>query len=161
MRQKHLNGKQLDEILNQDSGLLGISGLSSDMRSILATKKKGHKRATLAFDIYVHRLVTGIGAMAAALNGIDGLVFSAGIGENSAETRAATCNELTFLGLKLDAAKNVNCSPDEDIATSDSRVRILVIRAQEDWAIAQDCWRIMRTSHARISKRRRPTSSQR
>jgi acetate kinase len=144
MRQRRLNGKQIDKMLNQESGLLGISGFSGDMRSILAARKKGHKRATLAFDIYVHRLSTGIGAMAAALGGIDALVFTAGIGENSAEVRAETCRSLEFLGLRLNGRKNTHCSPDVDIATSDSRVRVLVIRAREDWAIAGDCWKLMR-----------------
>jgi acetate kinase len=154
MRQHHLTGQQLDKILNLESGLLGISGLSGDMRSILAARKKRHARATLAFDIYVHRLRAAIGAMAAALNGIDALIFSAGIGENSAETRAATCDGLQFLGVKLDAVKNKNCSPDQNIAFPDSRVRILVIRAQEDWAIAQECWKLIRTGNRRKARSR-------
>ena len=148
MRQSRLSGKQMDKMLNQKSGLLGISGISGDMRSILTARKKGHQRATLAFDIYVHRLRTGIGAMVAALGGIDALVFTAGVGENSSEVRAETCDALQFLGLALDLKKNTHCTPDQDIATSDSRARILVIRAQEDWAIAGECWKLMRPSSA-------------
>src|SRR2546425_8112404 len=110
------------------------------MREILAAMKKGHSRAKLAFDIYVHRLQAGIGAMAAVLGGIDALVFTAGIGENTPEVRDAACSQLGFLGLKLDAAANALSAPEHDIATADSRVRILVIRAQEDWAIARECW---------------------
>ncbi len=153
MRQRHSTGQQLDKVLNQESGLLGISGLSGDMRRILAARKRRHPRATLAFDIYVHRLRASIGSMAAALNGIDALIFSAGIGENSAETRAATCDGLEFLGVELNAAKNKNCSPDEDIASADSRVRVLVIRSQEDWAIAQECWKIIGTKPLLQSKK--------
>jgi acetate kinase len=153
MRQHRLSGKQIDEMLNQKSGLLGISGLSGDMRSILAARKKGHKRASLAFDIYVHRLRTGIGAMTAALGGIDALVFTAGIGENSWEVRAETCQALEFLGLKLDSTKNARCSPDEDIADSKSAVRVLVIRAQEDWAIAGECWKLVRVKAAKTGMR--------
>jgi acetate kinase len=153
MRQHRLSGKQIDEMLNQGSGLLGISGLSSDMRSILAARKKGHKRASLAFDIYVHRLRIGIGAMVAALGGIDALVFTAGVGENSWEVRAETCQALEFLGLKLDSGKNARCSPDEDISDSKSAVRVLVIRAQEDWAIAGECWKLIQVKAAKTGLR--------
>lgn len=154
MRQSRLTGKQIDRMLNKQSGLLGISGLSGDMRSILAARKKSHKRATLAFDIYVHRLRTGIGAMAAALSGFHALVFTAGVGEHSPEVRAETCDALEFLGLRLDSRKNAHCSPDQDIATSDSRVRVLVIRAQEDWAIAGECWKIMHEKHPKNKRDR-------
>ena len=141
MRQGQLQAKEIDDVLNQKSGLLGISGISGDMREILAAMKQGHARAKLAFDIYVHRLQAGIGAMAAVLGGMDALVFTAGVGENSPEVRDATCCKLPFFGLKLDAAANAQCFPDQDIATLDSPVRILVLRAQEDWAIARECWK--------------------
>jgi acetate kinase len=144
MREKHLDGKQLDEVLNKRSGLLGISGLSGDMREILAAKKNGNERAQLAFDIYVHRLQSGIGAMIASLGGVDALVFTAGVGENSAEVRAATCKNLHFAGVELDPIKNAQSSPDKDISTEGSRTRVLIIRAQEDWEIARDCWEIQR-----------------
>jgi acetate kinase len=143
MRQGHLHGQEIDDALNQKSGLLGISGISGDMREILNAMKQGHSRAELAFDIYVHRLKAGIGAMVAALGGIDALVFTAGVGENSPEVRAAACGNLEFLGLNLDTAANARLSPDVDIATLDSRVRILAIRAQEDWAIAGECWKLI------------------
>jgi acetate kinase len=105
--------------------------------------KRGHSRAELAFDIFVHRLVAGIGSMVAVLRGMDALVFTAGIGENSPEVREAVCQSLTFLGLNLDVDANSNVSPDADIAGSTSAIRILVIRAQEDWAIAKECARLM------------------
>ena len=143
MRQGGFTGQQLDELLNTKSGLLGISGISGDMRQIVAAMKDGHARAKLAFQIFVHRLQAGIGAMIAVLGGIDALVFTAGIGENSAEVRAAACANFGFLGLKLDAAKNAASSADQDITLSDSAVRALVVRAQEDWAIARDCWHLM------------------
>lgn len=134
-----LGGQRMDEILNKESGLLGISGLSNDMRQIVQAMKQGHARAKLAFEIFVHRLQTGIGAMVAVLGGIDALVFSAGIGENSLEVRAAACANLGYLGLTIDPAQNPQGSSDRDISTADSRVRVLVIRAQEDWAIARHC----------------------
>jgi len=143
MRQGQPTGEQLDDLLNTKSGLLGISGVSSDMRHIVAAMKDGHPRAKLAFEIFVHRLQAGIGAMIAMLGEVDALVFSAGIGENSPEVRAAACANLGFLGLKLDPAKNTQSLPDHDISQPDSAVRVLIVRAQEDWAIARDCWRLM------------------
>jgi acetate kinase len=148
MRQKKMTGEQLDEILNKRSGMLGISGISEDMREILAAIKAGNSRSKLAFDIYVHRLVSGIGAMVAVLGGIDALVFTAGVGENSADVRAAACRNFGYLGLTIDAQKNSQSSPDKDISVADSSVRVLVIQAQEDWEIARQCWRMARTNHA-------------
>jgi acetate kinase len=148
MRQKQFSGPQLDEVLNQKSGLLGISGISGDMRQILAACRNGHdpekqSRAKLAFDMYVHRVRSGIGAMIAALGGIDALVFSAGVGENSPEVRAAVCDSLTYLGLSLDPQKNAATRLDKDIAADDALVRVFVIHAQEDWMIARECWRAL------------------
>ena len=141
MRQKKLSAERIDTILNKESGLLGISGISGDMREILAALKRGHERAQLAFDIYIHRLQSGIGAMVAVLGGADAILFTAGVGENSPEVRAATCENLAYLQLKLDPEKNLKTLSDRDIA-ADSPVRVLVIHAQEDWAIAQKCWRV-------------------
>ncbi len=143
MRQSHLTGEQLDELLNQHSGLLGISGISGDMRQILKAVNNGHERAKLALEIYVHRLRTGIGAMAAALGGIDALVFTAGVGENSPEVRAAACENLGYVGVKLDSKKNSESPADQDISEPGSSVRVLLIRAGEDWEIARDCWHLL------------------
>ena len=153
MRQGRLNGQDIDDVLNKKSGLLGISGLSGDVREILAGIERGHARAKLAFDIYVHRLQAAIGGMVAVLSGIDALVFTAGVGENSAAVRSAACSKLEFLGLKLDSRTNARPSLDQDISTADSRVRVLVIRAEEDWAIARECWRLTRADgEARVRK---------
>jgi acetate kinase len=140
MRRTNLSGEQIDDVLNKKSGLLGISGVSSDMREIVAAMKQGNARAKLAFEVFVHRLRSGIGAMAGVLGGADALIFSAGIGENAPEVRAAACETLGFLGVALDAAKNAKPILDADISAAESRVRVLVIRAQEDWAIARECW---------------------
>ena len=149
MREKKLDGKALDEILNSQSGLLGISGISADMREIIAARKGGNQRAQLAFDIFVHRLQAGVGSMLAALNGVDAIVFTGGIGENSPDVRANTCDHFSFLKLALDASKNSAQPVDTDIASPESAVRILVIRAQEDWAVARECWKLFsRTSAA-------------
>jgi acetate kinase len=143
MRQDCHTGHQLDELLNKKSGLLGISGFSGDMREIVTSIKRGHSRAKLAFDIFVHRLRSSTGAMIAALGGIDALIFTAGIGENSPEVRAAACANFEYLGVKIDSKKNAHVTPDNDVSSGDSAVRVLVIRAQEDWAIARDCWRLI------------------
>jgi acetate kinase len=142
MKQKGLSGQRLDEILNKESGLLGISGISGDLRQILAAVKAGHERAKLAFDIYIHRLQSGIGAMIAVLGGVDAVIFTAGVGENSPEVRAATCEKFGYVRLKLDPEKNLSAFCDQDVAASDSSVRVLVIHAQEDWAIARNCWNL-------------------
>jgi len=154
MRQRQLEGQEIDEVLNQKSGLLGISGVSGDMREILDAMKQRNARAKLAFDIYIHRLKASIGGMCAVLGGIDALVFTAGVGENSADVRAAVCSNLGWLGIEIDATANAGLSLDGDAATPDSRVRILVIRAQEDWAIATECWNLM-SARLRLSQSQR------
>jgi acetate kinase len=130
---------RMDGTLNRESGLLGISGASSDMREILSLMRKGHERARLAFAMFVHRLRGAIAAMAASLGGLDALVFTAGIGENSPEVRRATCEKLGFLGIAVDEQKNSSAKGDGEISSRASQVRVLVLRAQEDWAIAQKC----------------------
>jgi acetate kinase len=144
MRQNQLIGEQLDQLLNERSGLLGISGVSGDMREVLAALSKGHERAKLALEIYIHRLCAGIGAMIAVLGGIDALVFTAGVGENSPEVRAGACQNLEFAGVKLDPKQNAESRPDQDISDSASPVRVMIIRAGEDWEIARDCWKLLR-----------------
>ncbi len=143
MRQNQVTGEELDELLNQHSGLLGISGVSGDMREVLAAMKNGHERATLAFEIYIHRLLTEIGAMIAVLGGIDALVFTAGVGENSPDVRAAACQNLEHVGVKLDPKRNSESPPDQDISEPGSAVRVLLVRAGEDWEIARDCWTVL------------------
>src|SRR5712692_347470 len=155
MRQGQLNGEQIDDLLNTKSGLLGISGISGDMRKIVSAMKEGNPRAKLAFEIFVHRLRSSIGSMVAVLGGIDALVFTAGIGENSPEVRAAACASFGFLGVELDAEKNAQSPTDQEISRPSSLVRILIVRAQEDWAIARDCWRL--ASARRVGEASRST----
>lgn len=142
-QQYNYSSEELDNMLNKLSGLRGISGISSDLRDVIAAKEQGNKRAQLAWDIYVHRLRSGIGAMLASLAGLDVLVFTAGIGEKSAEIRKAACEPWGFLGLKIDLEKNQQQPVDIDIATFDSMVRVLVVETQEDWAIAQQCYKLL------------------
>lgn len=145
MRERKLTADQIDDLLNKKSGLLGISGLSSDMREIVAQMNGGNTRAKLAFDIFVHRLQTGIGSMVAALGGIDALVFTGGIGENSSEVRAAACANLEFLGVILDQETNRSPERDSSISATRSPVPVFVIHAEEDWSIARACWRLLQS----------------
>ena len=139
LRETSVTGHELDDILNKKSGLLGISGVSSDMREVMAAVREGDARARLAFEIFVHRLQHAIAAMASSLGGVDVLTFSAGIGEHSPEVRAAACEKLGFLGIHLDPQKNTSSVPDHQISAKNSKVQVLIIRAQEDWAIAKTC----------------------
>ncbi|MEG4915799.1 acetate kinase [Microcoleus sp. B7-D4] len=142
LKQSDFTAEKLDGILNRNSGLKGISGVSSDLRQIGDAIAQGNQRAQLALDIYIHRLRAGIGAMLASLGGLDALIFTAGVGENSALVRAAACEAFGFIGLKLDEEKNQHSSIDQDIAAVDSAVKILVIHTQEDWEIARECWKL-------------------
>ncbi|HUA18526.1 MAG TPA: acetate/propionate family kinase [Bryobacteraceae bacterium] len=145
LRHDRLTADQLDQLLNRESGLKGVSGFSGDMREILEAIAGGNERARLAFDIYTHRLTRATGAMLAVLGGLDALVYTGGVGENCAPLRAAVCAQLGFMGLTLDDATNARPQLDQDIAAPGSRVRVLVIRAEEDWEIARDCHRLLLT----------------
>jgi acetate kinase len=148
LQHKGYSAEQLDKELNKASGLQGVSGVSSDMRQILQAISEGNSRAKLAFDIYVHRLRSAIGAMLAALGGVDALVFTAGVGEHAPSIRAAACETFGFLNLALDPQKNAQSPTDQDISTADSAVRVLVIQTQEDWIIAQECWKLKKSDAA-------------
>jgi len=111
---------------------------------VLDAAAKHSDRAKLAVDIFTHRLQAGIAAMTAALGGVDVIIFTAGIGENAAEIRRDTCAKLGFLGIQLDHERNSSLKPDGEISTPTSKVRVLVIRAQEDWSIARECVRLSR-----------------
>jgi len=126
-----------------ESGLAGLSGTSGDMRAVIAAADGGDERARLALAVYLHRLRSSIAAMAAALGGLDAMVFTGGVGENSDRIRAGACGGLAFLGLTLDAARNRTVQDaDRDVATAESPVRILVVRAREEQQIAREVRRI-------------------
>ncbi len=146
-REKSYTASQLNTVLNKASGLKGIAG-SSDMREVLQRMHEGDALSRLAFEIFTHRLRSSIGAMMASLGGLDALVFAGGIGENAAEVRTAACQAFGFLGLELDEQKNTQSPADTDIATVNSQVRVLIVQTQEDWAIAQDCWKLSQIYHS-------------
>jgi acetate kinase len=143
LRQPDMDVERLDRLLNRESGLLGVSGISADLRPILQAIVEGNQQAQLAFDVYVHSLQSHIGAMLASLGGLDALIFTAGVGENAPAVRASACAGFEFLGLKLDLDKNNQRAIDCDIALPESSIRVLVIHTQEDWEIARECWQIL------------------
>ena len=112
------------------------------MRALLTSTDP---RAAEAVALFVYRVGRELGSLAAALGGLDALVFAGGVGENAAAVRTAACESFGFLGIELDEQKNVQSPADEDIAAPDSAVRVVIVHTQEDWAIAQDCWNLART----------------
>jgi len=142
MRQYGLTGEELNHLLNKESGLKGISGISADLRDILEAIKGDDERAKLAFEIYIHRFRACLGQMLASLEGLDVLIFTAGVGENSAIVREKVCEGFAFLGLKLDLEKNAQSPFDQDISSPDSSIRVLIIHTEENWAIAEECWNL-------------------
>ena len=143
LRHKGVSVDQLDLALNHESGLLGVSGISSDMREVLAAAERREPRARLAIDVYVHRIQQTIGAMAATLGGVDALVFTAGVGEHAPVIRDLICENLAHLGLELNRNANIECKPDADVATFASKARILVIATREDLAIVREVRRLI------------------
>jgi acetate kinase len=143
-REKGYSADQLQQELNKESGLKGISGISSDLRNVMKARDEGNLRAQLALDIYIYRLRSFIGAMLAALGGLDVLTFTGGVGENAAEVRAAACEPFGFLNLRLDPEKNAASPVDQEISTAASSVRVLVVHTEEDWEIARECWHLAR-----------------
>lgn len=146
MRQEGYTADQLDQLLNRESGLKGLSGLSNDLRVVTDAIAQGNHRARLALDVFIHRLTRDIGAMVASLGGLDALVFTAGIGENSPLVWERTCESFGFLGLKLDSERLYRSALDRDIADEESAVRALIIHTQEEWAIAQECIGVLQTA---------------
>jgi len=144
-----LGPKEIEEALNRRSGLLGVSGVSGDMREVLAAAHGGNDRARLAIDVYAHRVRQAIGALTVTLGGVDALVFTAGVGENSAEVRTAVCRGLECLGLELDPDENTHCRPDADVSRPGALARILVVATREDRAMLSEVVRVCRDQGAR------------
>ncbi|MFO0970224.1 MAG: acetate/propionate family kinase [Gemmataceae bacterium] len=144
VEEKHgLTPAQVDTALNRESGLLGVSGVSADMRQVLAAAKDGNAQARLALGIYTHRVRQAIGAFAVTMGGVDALVFTAGVGEHAAPIRASICDGLECLGLELDPKANVDCRPDADIARAGSPGRILVVATREDVTMLHEVVRVI------------------
>ena len=142
IREKGLSVDEVDTMLNKSSGLLGVSGVSADLREIMTAIEEGNQRAALAFSMYIQRLNANIASLLPILGGLDALIFTAGVGENSSLVRAKVCEKLAFLGIELDIEKNKTAKGDQIISTSQSTVKVLIIHTEEDWVIAEDCWNI-------------------
>jgi acetate kinase len=130
-----LNSAELEKLLNKQSGLLGLSGLSNDMRDLRRAARDGHKEAREALEVFTYRITKTIGAYAAAMGGLDVVVFTGGIGENDSDTRRESLEGLEFLGIKLDQEKNAR--GDTEIQNVKSSVKILVVRTDEEGMIAR------------------------
>lgn len=139
MDKEDIGYKAVSTLINKHSGVLGISGISSDMREVEEAANNGNERAKLALDMYHYRVRKYIGAYTAAMNGLDILVFTGGIGENGWETREEVCKNMEYLGINLDPARNKGLRGKEAIiSTDDSRVKVVVIPTNEELVIAQD-----------------------
>ena len=139
-------GKDVNEvlnILNKKSGVLGISGVSSDFRDLGKAAEEGNERAKTALDVFVYRVVKYIGAYVAAMNGVDAIAFTAGVGENDAKTRKEICSYLGYLGVETDEEAN-NCRGKKQmISTRDSKVKVMVYPTNEELAIARETLRLV------------------
>jgi acetate kinase len=134
----------LEKILDRESGLQGLSGLPGDTRILIPEARKGNPRAKLAMDVFLHRLQAGLGQMIAALNGRpDAIVFTDAIGEDEPLVRSRACEPFKFMGVEIDLEKNSGSPMDADIAMPQSAVRILIIKAREDWQIALECQQLL------------------
>ena len=139
MNKEHLDSAGISDLVNKKSGMVGISGVSSDMRDIEKAIDEGNPRAKLAMDMYNYHIKKYIGSYVAALNGVDILVFTGGVGENQAGTRQYVCEGLSYLGVEIDSALNAKTRGEEvELSTPNSKVRVVVIPTDEEFMIASD-----------------------
>ena len=138
MEREGFDIKAMTNVLNKKSGVLGVSGVSSDFRDLDAAADEGNERARLALDMFDYAVAKTVGGYAAAMNGVDGIIFTAGVGENSASTRAGIVKYLGYLGCELDTAANKKRGEEVFISTADSRVKLMVIPTNEELVIARD-----------------------
>lgn len=142
MQKKGLDAAGVDKYMNKECGVLGVSGVSSDFRDLEDASAKGNERAKLALDMFCYQVKRYIGAYAAAMGGVDAIVFTAGVGENDIHTRQQVCSGLEFLGVKLDADRNNVRGKATEISAADSKVKVFLIPTNEELAIAQDTLRL-------------------
>jgi acetate kinase len=144
MSREELSLHEANTLMNKHSGVAGISGVSSDMREVIQASNEGNPAARLALEVYCYRIKKYIGAYAAAMNGLDCVVFTGGVGENSVNVRRLTCDNMDFLGIRLDQALNEKTRATEtDISAADAGTRTLVIPTNEELVIARDTKRLM------------------
>ncbi|QEL16737.1 acetate/propionate family kinase [Limnoglobus roseus] len=137
LKTRRLAVEQLDEVLEHQSGMLGVSGRSADYRTVEAAATDGHRWSKVILEMFADRVRSAIGGLAVTLGGIDALVFTGGVGEHSANLRAAVCEGLECLGVRIDPGRNQPCHPDADISVSTAAVRVLVVAAREEAEFAR------------------------
>ncbi|MFQ9315958.1 acetate kinase [uncultured Dysgonomonas sp.] len=139
MEKENIGTQAISTLVNKHSGLLGVSGVSSDMRELRAAMDEGNERAILAFDMFVHRIKKYVGAYAAVLGGVDILMFTGGIGENAIAVREQVCKDMEYMGIKLDVEKNAKIQGEEAVVSApDSKVIVMVVPTDEEYMIASD-----------------------
>lgn len=144
MKKEGMSADEVNNFLNKKCGVLGVSGISSDFRDIQSAAARGNYRAQLALDIFTHDVKKYIGSYAAILDGVDGIIFTAGLGENSSLIREMVCNKLDYIGVHLDAEKNKVCGEEMDISAPDATCRALVIPTNEELMIALETAELVR-----------------
>ena len=146
MKKEGLSADEVEKLLNSKSGLLGVSGVSSDCRDVLEAQNNGNKRSTLAMDILVHYIKKIIGSYVAEMNGLDALVFTAGIGENDGVVRDMICKDLSYLGIEIDSDINLNAKRGEqtEITKKGAKVRTFAIPTNEEYMIALDTYELVK-----------------
>lgn len=142
MKRGHMSGPEIDHYLNKESGVLGISGVSSDFRDVEDAAKDHNPRAQLALDMFAYRVKKYIGSYSAAMGGLDAVVFTAGLGENSGFMRAKICEGLEFLGVEIDPKKNDIRGKEAIVTTDEAKVKVLVVPTNEELVIARDTQRL-------------------
>ncbi len=144
MEKENIGTQAISTLVNKHSGLLGVSGVSSDMRELRAAMDEGNERAILAFDMFVHRIKKYVGAYAAVLGGVDILMFTGGIGENAIAVREQVCKDMEYMGIKLDVEKNAKIQGEESVVSApDSKVIVMVVPTDEEYMIASDTMEIV------------------
>ncbi|WP_317366276.1 acetate kinase [uncultured Tyzzerella sp.] len=138
MEKENLNNKQVDDLMNKKSGVLGLSGVSSDFRDIEGAAQEGNKRAQIALDTFHYKVAKYIGEYTSTLNGVDAIVFTAGLGENSKNSRKEICSYLSWLGIELDEEQNSKRGEEVVISVPSSKIKVLVIPTNEELVIARD-----------------------
>ena len=140
MKKYNLTPDEMDTVMNKKSGMLGITGDTSDNRTIEQRAKQGDARAKLVENMFCHQLVKYIGGFAAAMGGVDAVIFTGGIGENNPQYRTRIAEKLAFLGVTIDEEKNALRGEEADITTPDSKVKLFVIPTNEELMIARDTY---------------------
>ena len=142
MKKENLTPDEMTTVMNKKSGFLGLSCESSDMRDMIRLSAEGNEKARIVFTKLIHDIVKLVGGYIAEMNGVDMIIFTAGIGENNAEVRRRVCEQFSYMGVKIDDAANKTAHDDTMISAPDSKVKVVMIPTDEELVIARDTMRI-------------------